>query len=181
MRHLAILESSNSKGEAGGRGEHHISGSINRQRSKYTSNSSNTGSSYSPYQSLNTNYMNVNMLERMPRSQTPWPSSLSAKSRATTEARELSTNHNAASRALTNQNTERGQSTNQNNTGYMSSFALEHPRQQPCRYANALRDTALSPPPPRASRSKTALPSSTPSTSSSSFRSSYSSFGSLRY
>ena len=131
--------------------------------------------------------MNTHMLERIPRHQTPWPSSLSAKSRATTEARELlSTNHSSVSRnstnqsrELTNQKPERREVTNQN-TGFMSSFALEHPKQQPCRYATALRETALSPPPPRASRSKTVMPSTTtPSSSSSSFRSSYSSYGAL--
>ena len=143
--------------------------------------------------------MNTHMLERIPRHQTPWPSSLSAsaKSRATTEARELlSTNQSSVSRnsvnqsreltnqkperrELTNHRSERREVTNQN-TRFMSSFALEHPKQQPCRYATALRETALSPPPPRASRSKTVMLSSSTSTSSSSFRSSHSSYGSLR-
>ena len=164
--------------ERGGRGEHHISSSSNRSRSNYGNNNSARAFSPSPYQSLDTSYMNSHMLERIPRHQTAWPSTLSAKSRAATEARELSTNQSSVSRTSTNQKPERREITNQN-TGFMSSFALEHPKQQPCRYATALRETALSPPPSRTSRSKTVMPSSTPS-SSSSFRSNYSSYGSLR-
>ena len=117
--------------------------------------------------------MNVNMLDRLPRHQTPWPSSLSSRSRAVTEARELTSS--------ANQKTVSQQSTNQS-TGFSSSFALEHPKQQPCRYATALKETALSP--PRSVRSRTVMPS--PATASSSlntsgFRSSGSNFGSLRY
>ena len=77
-------------------------------------------------QRLNTDYMNVTMLERLPRSQASWPSSLtSTRSRAVTEVREAA--GSASSRIE--------QQTHHNNysTGFTSSFAIEHPKQQPCR------------------------------------------------
>ena len=76
----------------------------------------------SPAQRLNTDYMNVRMLERLPRSGTPWPASLaSSRSRAVTEAREA-----AASSRIDHQTTSYS-------SGFTSSFAIEHPKQQPCR------------------------------------------------
>ena len=84
-------------------------------------------------QRLNTDYMNVTMLERLPRSpphvsQSSWPASLtsprSPRSRAVTEAREL---EGAAASRIENQ------TANKYSSGFTSSFAIEHPKQQPCR------------------------------------------------
>jgi len=126
--------------EIGGRGE------LN-SRSSYKSNYSLPQSNH-----FNTNYMNVNMLERIPRSNqsstlTSWPSGMSssrASSRARTEVREVSNYNIPAS----------------NYNGYTTSFSIEHPKQQPCRYASALSMTAISSTTPRSVRSSTVMPSS---------------------
>ena len=80
-------------------------------------------------QRLNTDYMNTRMLERLPRAQyhgpqSSWPASLTSSSRAVTEVRE--TVETASAR------TEH-QTSNKYSTGFTSSFAIEHPKQQPCR------------------------------------------------
>jgi len=140
------LEGSSS--ERGGRGETAAAASSSYGYNSSYSKYGGRGGSVAPFQSLNTNYMNVNMLERMPRqpsSSPSWPSSLmSSRSRAVTEVREVA-----------------GSSTN--NNGFTSSFALEHPKQQPCRYATALSMTAMSSTTPRSARSSTVMPSSTTS------------------
>ena len=45
-------------------------------------------------------------------------------------------------------------------SSFTSSFALEHPKQQPCQYASALSMTALTPVQPRQSRATTVMPPS---------------------
>ena len=76
-------------------------------------------------QRLNTDYMNTAMLERLPRSHgSQWPASLTSRSRAGTEAREV--------REAAETRTEH-QTSNKYSTGFTSSFAIEHPKQQPCR------------------------------------------------
>merc|ERR1711962_1181240 len=119
---------------------------------------------------LNTDYMNRHMQERLPRTSSAvssWPSSLSHSrtptqktylSRATTEARELE--------PLARPD---------RSYGVTSSFALEHPKQQPCHYASALSMTARQQPKSRHSRAVTVMP---PSTSFSQSRSSFSSYAS---
>merc|ERR1711997_904321 len=112
----------------------------------YRSNITQPGS-YSS--SLNTDYMNRHMQDRLPRPPTTcWPSSLS-QSRTSTQKTYLS-------RAVT----EAREPSARPERGFTSSFALEHPKQQPCQYASALSMTALPPPQPRHSRATTVMPPS---------------------
>lgn len=134
--------------EESGRGEGRSSSSCYRS----------TGSS------LNTDYMNRHMQDRLPRPPTTasWPSSLSQSrtptqknylSRAVTETREPSVRP------------ERG-ATSSFTSNFTSSFALEHPKQQPCKYASALSMTALTPASPRQSRQSRATTVMPPATTS---------------
>jgi len=113
-------------------------------RSNITQPSSYTSSS------LKTDYMNRHMQDRLPRPPTTscWPSSLS-QSRTSTQKTYLS-------RAVT----EARETSVRPERGFTSSFALEHPKQQPCQYASALSMTALTPPQPRHSRATTVMPPS---------------------
>ena len=118
--------------ERGGRGEtisgHHTPSHV-RAHSR--------GPPSSQTQRLNTDYMNVTMLERLPRSQAsimperlprsqaPWPSSLtSSRSRAGSEFREAA---GSASSRLEQQTHHKY------SAGFTSSLTIEHPKQQPCR------------------------------------------------
>ena len=117
--------------ERGGRGET-ISGHTSSHVRAHS-----RGPPSSQTQRLNTDYMNVTMLERLPRSQAsimperlprsqaPWPSSLtSSRSRAGSEFREAA---GSASSRLEQQTPHKY------SAGFTSSLTIEHPKQQPCR------------------------------------------------
>jgi len=111
------------------------------------------------YNSLNTDYMNRHMQDRLPRSsganggitspltQSRTPTQKTYLSRAATEARDLEPSRNSSSYSY----------------GFTSSFALEHPKQQPCQYASALSMTARQTPQSRLCRAATVLPPTTSS------------------
>merc|ERR1712237_190139 len=156
-----------SDNERGGRGEARteVGASFNRGRGQSRPSYTNNYTS-----SLNTDYMNRHMTERLPRTNpanSTWPSSLSNSrtstqktylSRATTEARDADGRNYKA--------------------GFTSSLALEHPKQQPCHYAAALSMTARQQPQSRQSRASTVMP---PSTSFTSQKSTFSSYASKFY
>jgi len=109
----------------------------------------------SSYSSLNTDYMNRHMQDRLarPPSTSCWPSSLS-QARTSTQKTYLS---RAVTEARDREPSVRPE------RGFNSSLALEHPKQQPCQYASALSMTALTPVQPRQSRATTVMPPSTSS------------------
>ena len=105
----------------GGRGE-----SLSGHHSGHTSShvrAHSRGPPTSQTQRLNTDYMNVTMLERLPRSQSAWPSSLTS-SRGRSEVREAV---GSASSRLEQQTPHKY------SAGFTSSLTIEHPKQQPCR------------------------------------------------
>ena len=112
--------------ERGGRGET-VSGHHGGHTSPHV-RAHSRGPPSSQTQRLNTDYMNVTMLERLPRSQASWPSSLtSPRSRAVSEVR-------AAAGSASSRLEQQTPTPHKYSAGFTSSLTIEHPKQQPCRY-----------------------------------------------